>query len=226
MWRSLVIVVLTWFGSLALAETQVAREYPQKLAQLQAQLKEDPPTNTAVLLQLGDLCHDKGVEDDHDAVKLAEKYLTRLLELDPTNALGRAIYGSTLTMKGRDSFWFTTKLSWVKAGIKEMDAAVNMATNSVRVRFVRANNNYYMPKFLDRQEIVEADFAWLWAQVKAHPDCLEGYICQIIALRQGQLLAKKKKWDEALPIWRQALAFDPKSEVVPELRAELEKHKN
>jgi tetratricopeptide (TPR) repeat protein len=224
MLRWFATAIVLWTLSTSAAESKLAAGYAKQLAQLQAQL-ESAPTNPLVLFQLADLCHDKGVEDDREAVKLAEQYLLRLMELEPTNAMARVLYGSTLTMKGRDAFWPPTQISLVKSGIKEMDAAVKMDTNSIRVRFARANNNFYMPKFLDRQEIVEADFAWLWQQVQAHPEGLDNNLLQVVALHRGQLLAKKKKVAEALPIWRQGLQIDPHSEAAVELKRELEKRK-
>lgn len=224
MMRWIAILLLTVVIKLGAAEPKPTEAYTARLALLQAQLAA-APTNTALLLRLGDLCHDQGIEDDREAVKLAEKYLLRLLELEPTNALARAFYGSTLTMKGRDAFWPTTRVSLVKSGNREMDAAVKLAPDDVKVRFTRANNNYYMPKFLDRVEIVEADFDWLWQQVKAGASPRDNFLRQTVARRQGQLLAKKKKLAEALPIWRQGLEFDPQSALARELSRDLEKNK-
>jgi hypothetical protein len=44
-------------------------------------------------------------------------------------------------------------------------------------------------------------------------------------LRQGQVLAKKKKVAEALPIWSQGIEFDPHSALARQLAHELDKHK-
>jgi tetratricopeptide (TPR) repeat protein len=205
---------MTAFGTLG-AET-----YAERLASLQAQLAANP-TNTTLLLRLGDLCHDEGVKDNREAVKLAEQYFKKLLALEETNAFGRALYGSTLTMKGRDAFWPPTRLRYVHDGIKEMDAAVALAPDDPKVRFTRANNNFYMPKWLGREEIVQTDLAWLWGKIQAKPGTIETPIEQQVALMHGIILKRQQKLPEALKVWRQGLEFDPESETAKEIKDQV-----
>ena len=132
---------------------------------MQSRLQSDP-TNTLILFQLGDLCHDEGANNDAKAVILAEGFFTRLLAIDPNHAMARVMYGSVLTMKARDTLWPITQLNYVKAGNREMDAAVKLAPKDAQVRFARAVNNFHMPDIMGREEIVQEDLAWLWQQAQ------------------------------------------------------------
>ncbi len=217
MFRYPFLLVYLWclFATSSAAET-----FHEKLVVLQQKLASDP-TNTFLLFKLGDLCHDEGAKDNREAVKLADKYLTILLALDTNNAMGRALYGSVLTMKARDAFWPPTRLAHVKEGNQQMDAAVKLAPLDLRVRFVRADNNYHMPKWLKREEMVQTDFAWLWDQIKAKPAVLDTEAKQLVSLRQGQLLKKQKQTSEAIKIWQQGLTYAPDSSTAKEIQKEL-----
>src|SRR5262245_982778 len=142
-----------------------ATSFPDRLAELQRQLSADP-ANTNLLFKVGDLCYDAGAEGDAKAVELAEKYFKRLLELAPNQPMPMALLGSTTTMKARDAFWPNVRMRYAKEGIRIMDAAVKLGPESPEVRFVRAENNFHMPKFLDREGVVRSDFDWLWQQVQ------------------------------------------------------------
>lgn len=206
---------------LALAGTRLAAAEPfaQQLATLQARLALEP-TNAALFVQLGDLCHDEGVHDNPKAVVLAEKYLNQALTLAPTNAFALALLGSTFTMKGRDAFWPGSRLGLVKEGNQKMDAAVLLAPEDFQVRFLRAINNFHMPKFLGREEIVQADFAWLWT--RAATNTAPAALRQEIALHHGLVLKKHKRAAEAGPVWQAGVAVDPQSMLATELREQLE----
>ena len=201
-----------------------AETFAERLAALQNRLQSDP-TNTLILFQLGDLCHDEGAKNDAKAVILAEGYFKRLLTIDPDHAMARVMYGSVLTMKARDSIWPFTQLNYVKAGNREMDAAVKIAPNDAQVRFARAVNNFHMPDIMDREEIVQEDLAWLWQQAQLADTTLKVGQKQTIALYYGQNLKKKKKLDEALQIWRAGLVLAPKSQEAAPLREQLKTYR-
>ena len=198
--------------------------FADRLAALQSRLQSDP-TNTRILFQLGDLCHDQGANNNEKAVILAEGYFKRLLAIDPNHAMARVMYGSVLTMKARDALWPTTQLSYVMAGNREMDAAVKMAPKDAQVRFARAVNNFHMPGIMDREEIVQEDLAWLWQQAQLGGTTLSVGQKQTIALYYGHILQKKNKLDEARQIWRAGLDLAPKSEDAAPLKEQLKKHK-
>src|SRR6185369_12327438 len=93
------------------------------------------PTNTKILLQLGDLCHDEGAKDNKKAVDLAERYFNQLLKIQPDHPKALALLGSVFTMKARDAAWPSTRLGYVKEGNRKMDRAVSLAPNDPDIRF-------------------------------------------------------------------------------------------
>jgi tetratricopeptide (TPR) repeat protein len=218
-WLGVFVLVFAILVTASATET-----FADRLAALQNRLQSDP-TNTLILFQLGDLCHDEGANNDDKAVILAEGYLKRLLAIDPNHAMARVMYGSVLTMKARDAHWPPTRLSYVKAGNRQMDAAVKMAPKDAQVRFARAVNNFHMPAIMGREEIVQEDLAWLWQQAQLADTKLDVGQKQTIALYYGLTLQKKHKPDEALQIWRAGLDLAPKSEDAAPLKEQLEKHK-
>jgi tetratricopeptide (TPR) repeat protein len=209
-------------GSLVTASA--ADTFADRLAALQSRLQSEP-TNTLILFQLGDLCYHEGADNNEKAVILAEGYFKRLLAIDTKYAKARVRYGSVLTMKARDALWPLTQLNYVKAGNREMDAAVKMAPQDAQVRFARAVNNFRMPAIMDREEIVQEDLAWLWPQAKLADTELNAGQNQTIALYYGLILEKKSKLDESLRIWRTGVALAPNSQDAVSLKERLKKHK-
>ena len=217
-----------WLGVLvllvgSLVTAAAAEPFADQLAALQSRLQSDP-TNTLILFQLGDLCYHEGANNNEKAVILAEGYFKRLLAIDTNQAMARVRYGSVLTMKARDTLWPITQLSYVKAGNREMDAAVKIAPNDAQVRFARAVNNFHMPDIMGREQIVQEDLAWLWQQAQLADTKLNVGQKQTIALYYGQTLKKKNKLDEALQVWRAGLGLAPKSEDAAALQEQLKKH--
>jgi tetratricopeptide (TPR) repeat protein len=218
--RRLGIFVLV-VGSLVTAAA--SETFAARLAALQSRLQADP-TNTLILFQLGDLCYHEGADNNEKAVILAEGYFKRLVAIDTNHAMARVRYGSVLTMKARDALWPITRLNYVKAGNREMDAAVKIAPNDAQVRFARAVNNFHMPDIMGREEIVQEDLAWLWQQAQLAGNKLNVGQKQTISLDLGLTLQKNNKLDEALPIWRAGLALAPKSQDAIALKQQLRKH--
>jgi tetratricopeptide (TPR) repeat protein len=215
-----VFVLVSW----SLVTVSAAETFADRLAALQSRLQSDP-TNTLIIFQLGDLCYQEGADNNEKAVILAEGYFKRLLAIDPNHAMARVRYGSVLTMKARDALWPTTRLSYVKAGNREMDAAVKIAPQDAQVRFARAVNNFHMPAIMGREEIVQEDLAWLWHQAQQADTKLDVGQKQTTALFYGQTLQKNNKLDEALQIWRAGLALAPQSQDAAPLKEQLKKHK-
>ena len=218
-WLSVFVLVIASLVTASATET-----FADRLSALQSRLQSDP-TNTLILFQLGDLCHDEGANNNAKAVILAEGYFKRLLAIDPDHAMARVMYGSVLTMKARDELWPLTQLSYVKAGNREMDSAVKIAPKDPQVRFARAVNNFHMPAMMDREAIVQEDLAWLWQQAQLADTKLNLDQKQTIALYYGLTLQKKNKLDEAVQIWRAGLALAPKSQEAAPLSEQLKKNR-
>jgi tetratricopeptide (TPR) repeat protein len=196
--------------------------FEARLAELQQRHAADP-TNRLILFELGDLCHDEGANDNPEAVKLAEKYLRELIQLEPTNALPLALLGSTFTMKGRDAFWPGTKLSLAREGLKMMDAAVQRSPHDFHVRMTRAMNNVHMPGFLGREKIARDDLAWLWEKAQASPGAHPERTRQRIALFYGVALRKLRDDARAAAVWREGIAINPASPLAAEMEQHLAK---
>lgn len=180
-------------------------------------------TNTTLLFQIGDLCHDAGVEGDKKAVERAELYLRQLLTLDTNHAPALALLGSVYTLKGRDAFWPNVQLRLVHEGNRYMDQALRADPENLQARLIRAFNNAHMPDFLGRTEIVRADLAWLAAREQAKPGTLTPHQRQELALHQGRQLRKQHRTPEALRLWESARAIQPDSDLAREITAEINK---
>jgi cytochrome c-type biogenesis protein CcmH/NrfG len=96
----LVAVLNICLISHVLAQTE-AEDIETQIAGFEGSLREEPE-NTEILLKLGILYHNLGVEGDKKAVKKAKDLFEKLLELEPKNAEALAWYGSVLTLRGRD----------------------------------------------------------------------------------------------------------------------------
>lgn len=215
---------LTWLMLCAgfAIHADAATTYKEEFARLEKALAAQP-TNTALLFEIADLCHDEGVHDNKDAVKLAEKFLRSLLNLEPTNAPALALLGSTYTMKGRDAFWPTTQISLVKQGNKFMDDAVKLAPDLARVRLIRGLNNVHMPGWLGREKVALDDLTWLWKRIATAPAEFTEKQRQEVALQYGVALRKAKRNAEAIPVWKAGIAMNERSGYANQMRKLLEK---
>jgi tetratricopeptide (TPR) repeat protein len=200
--------------------TEAVGPTDQELSRLRA-LAEAQPTNTVALFELADGSYDRGAAGDAKAVLEAEAAYSRLLDLEPAHALAKARLGSVQTMRARDTFWPNRRLHFARLGNRTMDAAVAMAPQDPEVRLVRAENNFHMPRFMDREQTVEADFAWLWAQVRARPETLRERLRQATALYQGLILKKHRRLGEALEVWKIGLEMNPESKTAARIEREL-----
>jgi tetratricopeptide (TPR) repeat protein len=194
--------------------------YAEQLAALQERLAAQP-TNTALLFQLGQLCHGEGGDGSAAAVKLAEQYLRELLRLDTNHVRALALLGSATTMKARDAFWPTTRLGHAREGIRIMDEAVARAPDDPHVRMTRAENNFHMPGYMGREKIAREDFAWLWALALKSPEKFTEDFRQKVALRHGQLLKRDRQEREAVEVWKKGIDINPGSPRAAEIQRSL-----
>jgi hypothetical protein len=198
--------------------------FKEEFARLEKALAAQP-TNTALLFEIADLCHDEGVNENKEAVKLAEKFLRQLLQLEPTNAPALALLGSTFTLKGRDAFWPTTQVSLVKQGNQFMDDAIRLAPELTRVRLIRGLNNVHMPGWLGRETIALEDLAWLWRRIGSHPAEFTEKQRQEVALQYGHALKKARRTAEAVAVWHMGIAMNEHSRFAAEMRRRLQKER-
>ncbi|MGD9488931.1 MAG: tetratricopeptide repeat protein [Calditrichaceae bacterium] len=119
------------------------------------------PHDSETMLKLAVIYHDQGVDGDKDAVKKSEQYLTKILEVSPSNALAMAYLGSVHSLYGRDSKMPWNKIKHVKKGTAIMDSAVALAPADPDVRLVRAMNSLNLPGFLGRRKFCFIDFQFI-----------------------------------------------------------------
>jgi hypothetical protein len=195
-------ILVAWlFALISRAESDPSVEYRSQLSALEA-AHQTNKLDCEILFKLGHLCHQQGITGDASAVKLAERYLTELKRLAPTNAFGRALLGSIIVMKARDAFLPTTKLKLVRQGCAEIDAAVRMSPADANVRFTRASNNLFLPDLCGRREIVKEDLEWLHEQSTQPTSRLEAGFRQYVALFYGLALQKWGDVSGAVAKWR------------------------
>jgi hypothetical protein len=206
-----------WMSAATLAGAEASSDFERQLADWQARISREP-TNATLVFQAGDFCFDEGARENRRAVDLAEAYFRRVLILEETNMLAKVMLGSTLTMQGRDAFWPTTKLRYVRQGIQLMDAAVAQEPQNPRVRFERAVNNFHMPGFLDRGTVVRSDLEWLWEQVQNRPAELSIGLRQNIALYYGLFLRKQRQKERAEAVWQQGIEFGPETATAGDIQ--------
>lgn len=214
----IILALLCWSNLSLVGDDNYAVERATWEAKLAAQ-----PTNASVLLALGKLCHNRAtlsVPDASDAVGSAEKYLKLLLAREPKNAFGRALLGSTIVLTAKEAWMPTTKISRVRRGLAEMDAALKETPDDENARFTRASNNLFLPDFFDRKNVVLADFAWL--QERTDKGQFESDFRQYVFLYHGQAQEKYGDKAKARKLWRAGIAIDPKSKVADELRRALD----
>lgn len=203
----------------ALASSSVATaDLPALRAQLAAS-----PTNIALLVTAGERAHSLAGRGDDGVIPAGQAWLKRALELQPTNALARALLGSLTTMKARDAFWPNVQLRHVREGNRLLDEAVAAAPDDPRVRSLRAFNNAHQPAFLGRKDTLRADLRWLWERIQAGTDGLDAHARQEAALRWGEVLRDDGRRDEARAVWAAGAAFGPDTDFARRMQAELAK---
>ncbi len=213
-------------GRAAHAEDVIPADAPADLARRENRARAElaaSGTNVARLFALADICHDLGVTGDKEAVLRAEQWLQLLLALAPTNGPATALLGSVYTMKGRDAFWPTTQLKFVREGNSLMDRGVTLAPDDVQTRCIRSLNNAHMPDFLGRLTLVREDLEWLWKRIDRDAAQFTPTARQKVALHWGRQLVRMGRPEEARKVWEHGATFPPENEVTRELLAQIAK---
>ena len=170
-----VLILSICLGSHVFPQNE-AEDIQSQIVALKDSLRQEPE-NTGILLKMGILYHNLGVEGDKKAVKRARKLFQKLLELDPQNAEALAWYGSVLTLRGRDVWFPASKLKHVSNGIEKMDKAVELVPDNINVRMIRAHNSLNLPGIFHRTKIAITDFEHLLTlRKKRRQICLFGYV--------------------------------------------------
>lgn len=195
------IVLFCILGLMSLSQGQVS--------EWEAQLKKDPQ-NMELLLNLGKHYHDVGgMEENKKAVKKAEKYLSRLLDMEPKNCIALVYYGSVLTMKGRDAIFPWNKLKWVKRGIYRMDKAVFFEPDNHEVRLIRGINSATMPKMMNRLSVALEDFKHIEALHRKEPLDMTNTFWLPYYYNYGLIFNENKAFKSAREQFLKTIEIDP-----------------
>lgn len=204
------------------SESKPNRLSTAELAALKAQLDESP-NDAALLFEIGDAYYKLGADGDKAAVDKACEFLERLLNTDPDHARALVTLGSVFTLKARDAALPPGKLKWARKGIETMDRAVAMDPDSFEVRWIRATNNFHMPKFMKRQNVALADLRWLWSQCQQEGSkALDTFKKQRVGRFLGMALEREGERAEAQRVWRAAKEWAPSSQEGAAIQRQLE----
>jgi tetratricopeptide (TPR) repeat protein len=173
------------------------------------QLKENPDS-TDLLLKLGRFYHEQaGLEGQMDAVGKAEKYLSRLLGLEPDNPGGLVYMGSLLTIKARDAAPAPESLEFLNEGFTMMDRAVLLAPDNPEVRLVRAVNSSLVPAAFGRGELALEDFEAIERLPAGSPRDLDPHFRLTYSFYYGSLLAGRGEKAAAEPLLKTVIELGP-----------------
>ena len=196
-----------------------------QISQWEKQLEADS-TNTELLLKLGKSYHDKaGSGTTSDAVDKAEKYLSRLIELDSDNALALVYYGSTLTMKARDASMPWDKMKYMKLGFARMDRAVKIAPDNVEVRLIRGINSASVPGMFKRLKFALQDFKQIAQMDQRNLTAMTNKFWLPYFYYYGLALMKEHQDKAARENFSKVIEIDPECGLAKHAQLQLEKIK-
>lgn len=101
-----------------------------------------------------DICLNGDVKQIDAQIDKFEKYL----KTHSDDYLAQAYLGGAYALRSKASFWWPSKLSYLKRAEKMMDTAIAAAPNDARVRMVNAIGSYRIPVKFNRRAIAVRDF--------------------------------------------------------------------
>jgi tetratricopeptide (TPR) repeat protein len=223
--KSKILVMSAIAGSLLAAATALSGS--GQVDDLEARLKKNPEDRT-LLLSLGRTCHNLAfLANDGRLVEKAEKYLTRLLDIDPRNAAAMVYLGSTKTQKAQtrqNRPW--EAMEFLQEGFTWMDKAVQTAPDEAEVRFLRGANSVQIPDAFGRLPVALDDFQVLETLITKNPACLDKGMVSAARYYYGLALLKAGDRAEADRAFRRAIESDPESSYAEKARAELARRRD
>jgi tetratricopeptide (TPR) repeat protein len=202
------------------AQTNVPATTPAPVAPTAA--KTDPFSDP--LIKQVQARHEKAVAGDTQETKALTTDLEKWTKEQPDNHLLQAYLGSVYTLDSRDAWPGPGKLTYLKNGGKELDAAVAAAPDNPAVRFVRAIDYYELPTFFGMRKTAREDFAILVKQVEGvtpTPYVLNVETQQAIYYYAGLCYHQLSQPDQAKDAWQRGLKLNPTSPLGIKIQAEL-----
>lgn len=209
-----ILLQIAYWGSLA-----------AQIWEWENQLQTDP-TNKELLLKLGKAYHDlAGENEEKEAIKKAEVYLSKLLEIEPGNAPAIVYYGSVLTMKAREAFLPWDKMKYMKQGFAQMDSAVALDPDEPEVRLIRAINSTSVPKMFNRLKMALSDFLYIEELEKEKLAEMTNKFWLPYYFYFGLALEKDEQLQPARKKFAKVIELDSNCELANKARGQLEKMK-
>ena len=189
-----------------------------RIRELEARLKL-APNDESVLMELGRMYHDRGVDGDEEAVDKAFGLFERALMLDSSNVVALAYRGRLWTMRALDSWWPPNKLSYFKKGGDDLDAAVSMDPTNIMVRLLRGINGLGLPDFLGKLPKALEDFIL----ILRHPEFPEQRKELKVAVfyYAGVACKRADDYEKARELFKQAMSVFPGSDFAKRAETEL-----
>lgn len=212
-----VLVIAVMVNGIACAQGEKADEF----SDLEMQLAQDPQ-NVALMIELATAYQSRGIAGDSEAVKRADEWASRALELAPELPSLLCLHGGIQALKGRDATLPLEKMRHVQKGLVEMDKAVTLAPNDVSVRMTRGGYCLNLPEIFARVDTALVDYQHLVRMGAAMPDALGPELRGQVELRLGQAYAKKGDYAAAGAHLSKAVGIAPESKYAAEAQALLE----
>ena len=168
--------------------------------------------------------HEKAVNGDTKETQALTTDLEKWTKEQPDNHLLQAYLGSVYTLDSRDAWPGPGKLTYLRNGGKELDAAVAAAPDNPAVRFIRAIDYFELPSIFGKRQTARDDFRILVDQVEGvqkTPYVLDVPTRQAIYYYAGLSLQQLSQPANAKRVWLKGLALDPKSALAAKISTEL-----
>ena len=209
--------------TLAQAQTNTAPAAPIAPPSATAPIGTDPFDDP--LIKQVQARHQKAVEGDTKETKALTADLEKWTKEQPNNHLLQAYLGSVYTLDSRDAWPGPGKLTYLRNGGKEMDAAVDADPKNPAVRFVRAINYFSLPAIFGKRQTARDDFQILIRQVEGiskTPYVLNTETQQAIYLYAGLSYQQLSLVPQAQAAWQKGLKLDPTSDLAKKIQANLD----
>lgn len=204
------------------AHAQTTNAEPVSLAPANQAAAQDPFSDP--LIKKIQERHQKAVDGDKKETQSLKTDLEKWTKQQPNNHLLQAYLGSTYTLCSRDAWIGPSKLSYLKNGGKEMDAAVAAEPNNPAVRFVRAIDYFSLPAIFGKRQTARDDFQLLVKQIEGvvkTPYRLNVETRQAIYYYAGLSFDQLDQPKEAKEVWERGLKLNPTSPLGVKIQASL-----
>jgi tetratricopeptide (TPR) repeat protein len=223
---------ICWLGVFALgqAQTNEAAVSPapapaataSATAPAHVAMKSDPFSDP--LIKQVEARHEKAVNGDKEETKALTADLEKWTKEHPDNHLLQAYLGSVYTLDSRDAWPGPGKLTYLRNGGKELDAAVAAAPDNPAVRFVRAIDYFELPAIFGKRQTAREDFQLLMKQVEGvvkTPYVLNIETQQAIYYYAGLSFKQLSEYPEAKDAWQRGMKLDSNSQLGVKIKAAL-----